>query len=248
MKVEYVKTSRDLIIFRLSGKYITISCDSCGAVGFNPLDKVKVDGRRLGRYLARVALMETLSAGAHPVACALSLAINPDHQLDMLVEGVKCELKAADAESIPLILSSEKNFSVEQTGVGISVVGVAERLKIRKAHRGDLVIAVGRPCTGIEVLQAEERCETATLRDLAKLLRMRSIHEVIPVGSQGILHEAKVLAEDSDLEFKLKKDVKVDVKRSAGPSTVILIAAETNIAEKLPKILGKPVEVVGRLM
>lgn len=245
--MECVRTRRDLIIFKLSGKYVTVSCDSCGAVGFNPLDKVKVDGGRLGKHLARVVLMETLSAGAQPTACTLSLAINPGHQLDELVEGVKCELKAVGAGDIPLIMSSEKNFPVKQTGVGISLIGVTKSLRIRRARHGDVVVAVGRPYTGIEVLQAEERRETASLQDLAKLLRLRFVHEVIPVGSQGILHEAKVMAEDSNLKFKLKKDVKVDVKRSAGPSTVILAATERNLAEKLPKILGKPVEVIGWL-
>ena len=244
--VEFIETPRDLIILKLAGTYLTVSCDSCGGIGFHPLDAIKVEGRVLGKFLARVALMETLSVNAKPLAYSLTLPINPGSTLKEVLAGVQEEFRAAGLTGkVRFILSTEKNFPVRQTGAGITILGFARKLKIGKVKSGDLLVAVGRPCIGHEVLKAEAKNQTANLKDLNRLLKMDFVHEVIPVGSKGILHEAKVLAKGSGLRFKLFPRLAVDVKKPAGPSTVILAAVDGNSIEALEKTVNKPLARVG---
>jgi hypothetical protein len=187
--VEFVETPRDLIVLKFAGAYLTLSCDSCGGIGFHPLNAIKIEEKVLGRFLARVALMETLSVNAKPLACSLTLPINPGPSLKEVLAGVRREFRAAGLKTgeVKFILSTEKNFPVRQTGAGITVLGVARNLKIGKVKSGDLLVAVGRPCVGREVLKAETKNQIANLKDLGKLLKMGFVHEVIPVGSKGIL-------------------------------------------------------------
>ncbi|MHC1589785.1 MAG: alpha-ribazole kinase [Candidatus Hecatellaceae archaeon] len=244
--VKFIETPRDLIILKLAGTYLTVSCDSCGGIGFHPLDAIKVEGRVLGSFLARVALMETLSVNAKPLACSLTLPINPGSALKEVLAGVQGEFKAAGLTGkVRFILSTEKSFPVRQTGAGITVLGFARKLKIGKVKGGDLLVAVGRPCVGREVLKAETKNQIANLKDLGKLLKMSFVHEVIPVGSKGILHEARVLAKGSGLRFKPFPRLAVDVRKPAGPSTVILAAVDKNSVENLEKTISKPLAKVG---
>ncbi|WP_309493334.1 hypothetical protein [Candidatus Hecatella orcuttiae] len=242
----FVETLRDLIVLRINKTYLTVSCDSCGGVGFNPLDTLKVKGVVLGRFLARVALMETLSVNAQPLACSLTLSINPSPAWKGFLAGVHGEFKAAGlkAYDVKFILSSEKNFPVRQTGVGITILGATRSLKIGRVERGDLLVAVGKPHVGREVLKAETGREIADLRDLNKLLKTSFVHEIIPVGSQGILHEAKVLAKSSGLNFKPFKST-INLKKPAGPSTVILAAVEENKMRDLAEHANKPLTRIG---
>lgn len=247
MEAKFVKTLRDLIVFRIAETYLTVSCDSCGGIGFHPLDAVKVDGKILGKFLARVALMETLSINARPFICSLTFSINPSPVMKEVLGGVQEEFKTAGLKKgdVKFIFSSEKNFPVRQTGVGITVLGITRNLKIGRVESGDLLIAVGKPYVGHEVLQAEANREIAELKDLNKLLKMNFIHELIPVGSRGILHEAKVLAKSSGLNFKLFGKPAINLKKSAGPSTVILAAVRKDRVDMLTKSINKPLESIG---
>ncbi|MEM3073051.1 MAG: hypothetical protein QW172_06320, partial [Candidatus Bathyarchaeia archaeon] len=72
-------------------------------------------------------------------------------------------------------------------------------------------------------------------------------HEVIPVGSKGIIHEAETLAQDSCLDLKLETEPDVDLNKSAGPSTVLLATAHPSALRRLRKKFRKPMSIVGRL-
>jgi hypothetical protein len=140
----------------------------------------------------------------------------------------------------------EKTVTVEQTGIGITVVGLASKnnLKIGLSKPDDLIVAVGRPSVKDEVLPAEERGEIADLEDLLMLMSCDFVHEVIPVGSQGIMHEVNVLAKDSDLRAKLELP-EVETKRSAGPATAVVVTISKNALSKLSGLINKPIQVIG---
>jgi len=146
-----------------------------------------------------------------------------------------------------MIGSMEKTVAVEQTGIGVTVVGLASKnkLKIGLSKPDDLIVAVGIPSVKDKVLPAEERGEIADLEDLLTLMSCDFVHDVIPVGSQGIMHEVNVLARDSRLNVKLSEKPEVEAKRSAGPATAVVVTVSKNALSKLSGLINKPIRVIG---
>ncbi|MFA5366123.1 MAG: AIR synthase related protein, partial [Candidatus Bathyarchaeia archaeon] len=164
-----IKTARDVSIFEINSETVmVVGCDSAGGIGPKPLDKIKVSGYVLGRFTARVALMEVLAVGATPVCITDTLGVEPNPTGSEIVEGIKSETKRAGLdESLIVIGSMEKIVPVEQTGIGVTVVGLAHKNKLKLGHSqpDDLIVAVGRPSVKDEVLTAEERGEIADMND-----------------------------------------------------------------------------------
>ncbi|PVX26635.1 MAG: hypothetical protein CW716_05620 [Candidatus Bathyarchaeum sp.] len=243
-----IRTARDISVFEInSDSVMVVGCDSAGGIGPKPLDKVKVSGYTLGRFTARVALMEVLAVGATPVCLTNTLGVEPDPTGFEILEGIKSEIQLAGLEgSLAVIGSMEKTVAVEQTGIGITVVGLAPKnnLKIGLSKPDDLIVAVGCPSVKDEVLPAEERGEIADLTDLLKLMGCSFVHDVIPVGSQGMLHEVNVLSEDAGLRAKLKSPEAV-TKKSAGPATTVLVTVPKNALNELSGLINKPIHVIG---
>lgn len=243
-----IKTARDVSVFEVSNdSVIVVGCDSAGGIGPKPLDKIKVSGYTLGRFTARVALMEVLAVGAKPVCLTNTLSVEPDPTGSEILEGIISEVQVARLDrSLVIIGSMEKTVTVEQTGIGITVVGLASKnnLKIGLSKPDDLIVAVGVPSVKDEVLPAEERGEIADLEDLLMLMSCDFVHEVIPVGSQGIMHEVNVLAKDSGLRAKLELP-EVEAKRSAGPATAVVVTISKNALSKLSGLINKPIQVIG---
>ena len=247
-----LRTIRDVLIFQLDrGKALVIGCDSAGAIGPKPLDIVKVDAHTLGKITARVALMEVLSTGAKPVCVVDALSVEPEPTGKEILAGVRDEAKKAGLDpELAVMGSSEKNFAVKQTGIGVTVIGIIDTalLKIGVSKPEDIVVAVGVPCVGDEVLHAEKLGKTANVSDVLTLRELNFVHEIIPVGSEGVTREIRILAESSKLNFKFEKQTRVDVKKSAGPATVLLASLpEANLVE-VKRAINKPITVVGRLL
>jgi hypothetical protein len=194
--------------------------------------------------------METLSVGARPVCLANTLTVEPRPTGVQIIRGIRDEVRNAGLNSrIVMTYSTEKNILVRQTGLGVTVLGIVESksLKVGRCKSGDAVVAVGLPHVGTEVLPAERDRLIVNTRDVGTLLDSRLVKEVIPVGSQGILHEARTIAEDSSLKFTLRSHPDVDVRKSAGPATAILCACPGSRVRELSAFIKKPVHLVGRL-
>jgi hypothetical protein len=245
-----IKTGRDVLLFRLNKEHImVVSCDSAGGIGPKPLDRVKVDGYTVGKFTARVALMETLSVGANPLCLMNTLAVEPRPTGIQIIKGIRGEIRYARLNSqIAMRESTEKNVLVRQTGVGVTVIGTAtpRSLKIKRCRSSDNVFAVGLPHVGNEVLLGEKLGRIADTRDVRKLLNLDFVHEIIPVGSQGILREAQTIAEDSNLRFILRRGLAFDVRKSAGPATVVLCACHHSYLKQLSRFIEKPVNLIGK--
>ena len=241
-----IKTARDVSVFEINPNTVmVVGCDSAGGIGPKPLDEVKVNGYTLGRFTARVSLMEVLAVGATPVCLTNTLGVEPNPTGLEIVEGIRSEI-ARLGHSLTIIGSMEKIVSVQQTGIGVSVVGLTEKtgLKIGLSEPEDLIVAIGRPSVKNDVLPAEERGEIADLGDLLKLISSDFVHDVIPVGSQGIMHEVNVLASDSNLCAKLEMP-DVEANCSAGPATAILVSISKNALNSLRGLISKPMRVIG---
>ena len=243
-----IETARDVSVFEVTPNLVmVVGCDSAGGIGPKPLDKVKVSGYTLGRFTARVTLMEVLAVGALPVCLTNTLSVEPDPTGHEILDGIKREVQLAQLDgSLVLNGSTEKTVDVEQTGIGVTVVGFAPKneLKMGLSQPDDLIAAVGCPSVTDEVLPAEERGEIADLEDLLKLMSCDFVHEAIPVGSQGITCEANVLARDSGLRANIKLP-ESEAKKSAGPATALLVAISKNALSELCRLINKPIRVIG---
>jgi hypothetical protein len=246
-----IKTNRDLLLFQLpNDQLLAVACDSSGGIGPKPLDKLKVSGHILGKFTARAALMEVLAVGATPICIVDALGVEAKPTGAEILEGIQEEAKLAGLDpQLAVTGSTEKNMVVEQTGIGVTVIGTCKKaeLSIGGSQSGDMVAAIGLPCVGAEVLEAEKEGKIAGTTDLIKLRKLAFIHEIIPVGSTGVLHELQTLAEGADLNYKLLNQTAVDIQKSAGPSTVLLASLKEAHLPSLQQATNKPITIIATL-
>ena len=230
---------------------MVIACEAAGGIGPKPLDKVKVEGYTIGRFSARVALMEVLSVGASPFCLvdALSVEMNPTGK--EIIKGViSSAVEVGLDPKFAVTGGTENNFQVEQTGIGVTVIGFVRKdlLRIGTSQLGDMVVAVGVPCVGVEVLEGDKEGKIADLDDLLTLLKLDFIHEIISVGSEGIVHEIKVLAKSSNLDYKIDNHSSIDLEKSAGPASVVLFTLPQSKLNEVKKKIKKPLRILGQLV
>ncbi len=213
------------------------------------MDALKVHPSVVGRFTARVALMEVISVGARPISLSVALCVEPIPAGREIMNGVRHELRASRFEDIAVVQSSEKNFPVKQTSVGTMVNGIVEDrfLKIGKCKHNDSLIAVGNPEVGREVIEGERTGSITNLNDAIDLLDLPYVHEIIPVGSRGISREASTIATDSRLHFYPARNPTVNVKKSAGPATVIICAIDPVKWSELNEAIDKPLSFIGKV-
>lgn len=243
---------RDALIKPLFGsRFLVVGCDSSGAVGSKTWDLIKVEGEVLGKFIVRTALMEVLAVGAKPLCVACGLGVEPDPSGNRILDGVRTEMRKAglDPES-DLVVSTEKNFQTNQTGIGVAAVGIAQKRKllVGKSKKGDIAVGIGLPSVGLEVLENEREGAIADLDDLLRLLSLDFVHGIIPAGSRGILKEAEVLAMESKLQLMLCGNPPVNLYKSAGPSTVLIATMRKNHFEEIKAMFKKPAYIIATLV
>jgi len=111
-----------------------------------------------------------------------------------------------------------------------------------------LIVAIGKPKVGDEVIPAEARGEIANLKDVTSLARKAFVHDIVPVGSFGITHEAKMLAYSIGRQLKIDENTKIDLNKSAGPATVVLTTIDREKLDELTFFIRKPINVVGEIL
>jgi hypothetical protein len=247
-----LKTNRDLLLFELSnGEVLVVGCDSAGGIGPKPLDKIKVDGYTLGKFTARAALMEVLSVGAKLVCVVDALGVEAEPTGNEILNGIRDEAEKAGLDrKLAVTGSTEKNIVVDQTGLGVTVIGICKKsqLRIGTSLPNDIVVAIGIPSVGEEVLPAEKEGKIAETTDILKLQNAGFIHEIIPVGSTGATHELKTLAKGSGLKHKIIPQQKVNLTKSAGPTTTILVSLTKPDLIELRQLINKPQTAIAKLI
>jgi len=237
---------RDLTVLDLpEGDRVLIACDAAGGIGPKEMDRVQVPGYVLGRFTARVALMEVIAGGGRPVALVNACSVEPDPTGREIMRGVLDEAALAGLGPDAVTGSFEKNVSTVQTGLGVTALALSEG-PFRSPAAGDLVVAVGRPKVGPEV--SLEDPEIADLPTVARLAREPAIHDVLPVGSRGIAGELRDLAATAGLSPELlAPEPGWDLEKSAGPGTCCLVAVAPSALPALALTLAQPWAVVARL-
>jgi len=229
-------------------QYLVASCDSCGAIGMKDLDALKIAESITGRLTTRVALLEILATGAVPQMMTVAISNEPHPTGDKLLEGVKEELESAGLATLPMSISTEKNMFTQQTGLGISVIGVTEKqqLRIGTTQVGDDVYCLGLPKVGPEINTPED-AEIVQVKDLQSLLDISGIHDIVPVGSRGIRTEAQQLATSVNCRLIVNPSCLLDFEKSAGPSTCLIFSSAPPLALDLSSagFLRLPLTKVG---
>lgn len=250
-QIAYTRRGDVSILKVPTGHAIVAGSTSSGAVGPKELDKVKVNGRMLGKFLARVALMDVTATGAFPMLLSVTLGVEKDPTGNEILEGIRKEARTIGLDPNQVLMEkTEDNFATSQTGAGLTVVGFAneEELRIGKTCPGDLIVAIGKPKVGDEVISAEARGEIAELKNVTQLSQRKYVHDILPVGGFGIASEARMMAYGVGRQLKLIEVKGLDLTKSAGPATVILATIDKEKLEDLSTLIPKPIKVVGEIL
>ena len=113
---------------------------------------------------------------------------------------------------------------------------------------GDLIVAIGRPKVGDEVIAAEARGEIADLKNVMQLTQRKYVHDIAAVGGFGIASEAKMMAYGVGRQVKLFDVAGLDLNKTAGPATVVLATIDKDRLEDLTSLFSKPINVVGEIL
>ena len=250
-QITYTRRGDVSILKVHTGHAIIVGSTSSGGIGPKTMDKVKVQGRVLGKFLARVALMDVAAAGAFPLLLSITLGVEKEPAGREILEGIRneCRVLGLDPDQV-LMENTEDNVETIQTGAGVTVIGFANEGDIRlgKTSPGDLVVAIGKPKVGDEVLPAEVKGEIADLKNVTLLSQKNFVHDIVPVGTFGIAYEAKMMAHGVGRQLKFEETKEIDLTKSAGPATVVLITINPEKLDELKLIVRKPISVVGEIL
>ncbi len=250
-QITYTRRGDVSILKVPTGHAIVAGSTSSGAVGPKIMDKVKVDGRVLGKFLARVALMDVIATGAFPLLLSVTLGVEKEPTGNEILEGIRREARTLGLDPNQVLMeNTEDNFETVQTGVGLTVVGFAneDELRLGKTSPGDLIVAIGKPKVGDEVILAEAKGEIADLKNVTQLSQKKYVHDIAAVGTFGIADEARMMAFGVGRQLKLAEVKGLDLNKSAGPATVVLVTVGKENLEDLTSLISKPINVVGEIL
>lgn len=245
-----VQRIRDLLIVNCGSYQLVVACDSNASVGNKPRDHLAWPPRDTGFVASKVPLMEVIAAGAEPLILINNLCVEINPTGLEILRGIEDACKTL--RRAPIITGSdETNMPTVQTGVGVTVIGVAaaDALRLGGSRAGDKVYAVGAPLgpvKGEDAFYEETAWNVFSLKTLSSLLEMPSVHEVLPVGSKGLAYEFAQLAKVAGLSMAVAKDVAIDMQRSGGANAVALVSAAGD-APFPPSIGTVPVTCLGWL-
>jgi len=250
-QITYTRRGDVSILKVPTGHAIVAGSTSSGAVGPKIMDKVKVDGRVLGKFLARVALMDVIATGAFPLLLSVTLGVEKEPTGNEILEGIRREARTLGLDpNQALMENTEDNFETVQTGAGLTVIGFAneDELRLGKTSPGDLIVAVGKPKVGDEVILAEAKGEIADLKNVTQLSQKKYVHDIVAVGTFGIADAARMMAYGVGRQLKLAEVKGLDLNKSAGPATVVLVTVGKENLEDLTSLISKPINVVGEIL
>lgn len=143
-------------------------------------------------------------------------------------------------------------METNQTGMGITVLGICmeKELKIGKSLNNDLIVALGEPKVGSEVIDAlkANARSIVMVEDVQKLSKMVFVHEIVTVGHDGIKGSLEMMQSIAGYKYRMDEGMDIDIEKSAGPSTVVLITVEGKNMEMVKKSVKKLVQVIGRIL
>lgn len=246
-----IKKHRDLTLIDINqDQFLVISCDSLGGIGDKEHDVVKTSPQLSGYYTTQVSLMEVLSFGAKPITIVNTLSVEMEDTGRKIIDGIIEALEPLDFDISNLVTgSTEENIPVTTTGMGMTTIGIIDKRNWEKprTYPGLIAVVVGQPKVGNEVLADKGK----TIMNISRLLKLKEknyIKEILPVGSKGILYELEQLAQTNNINFELEGNINIDLKKTAGPSTCVIISMEEDKYEELKEEFPIPVNKIGKFI
>lgn len=233
---------RDVVVIPFDDRLeLVVACDNSGAIGTKPHDIVAVSYSTVSYYSFRVAYMECVSAGAVPFSVVLYNFCGDD-AWGSLKAGIEKGIGELGLDDLAVTGSTETNFSLNQSAVGITVLGKREKKKetpLRFTERTKVAV-IGKPLVGKEVM--ESGGDVAPLQLFQWFSRQEKVLAILPVGSKGILHELRELFPSGILQFSCE----LGMKKSAGPSTCFIVVYDETAEDVIRVQSGRfyqPVQV-----
>jgi len=231
-----VERIRDTSILNLKDFYVVIASTSSGAIGQKERDKIKIDEKTLGKIMARCVLTKIISLGVEPVILISNFSVEYNPTGMKIFEGI---LEEGEKTGVTEMIKghTEENFKTDQTSLSIVGIGVTKKkkLKFKLSSQKDCVFILGEPKVGYEVVKSN-------LTDIKMLKKIREIfyvHDMIPVGNGGVKQQILEFSNVLDYEIKLIDDLDIDINKSAGPSTTILITIDRRYMAEFDNLCRK---------
>lgn len=239
---------RDIVTIRLNDEEtLVLASDNSGGIGEKQADTVRVPYNVVGYYSFRVAVMECMAARATPVSVVIHNFCG-DSGWGALTAGIQKGIDELAFDEIQLTGSTESNFTLLQSAVGMLVIG-------KRANSVDdewlfdhhkKVAVIGSPLVGDEVIDQADLVAPLTLFQWC--CNQSGIEMILPIGSKGILYELNQLFQGQS-ELLTEKDVagEIDIRKSSGPATCFIIAYDQNIEGKISAMAGglfHPLEIL----
>lgn len=246
---------RDLLYFRTDETTaVAVACDSDGGLGPKPHDRYPCPAYQLGRFAARVPLLETLAAGGRPIMLVDTLSVELEPTGLEIIRGVIDEAALGGLDRDAVTGSTEDNIPTVSTGVGVTVVGVAgiDALRPGSSEAGSAVLLVGHPRSGPDDDVTVDDPEILSVPAMQALAGLQHVQEILPVGSRGVHHECGVLADSSQLVFREGGGWPVPREQPGGPGTTCVAAVggegdPEQVAHDVAEAVGLPVWAIGWL-
>ncbi|NHZ85301.1 MAG: hypothetical protein GWP19_05410 [Planctomycetia bacterium] len=242
---------RDLTKIALTKEYsLIIAVDSDGGIGSLEGDTIKCDPYQLGRFAMRVPLLELLSCGASPLAAFDMLTIPMKGPGEEIVKGIRDELKQAGLKNdFPFSGSTEDNVPTIMTGVGTTIIGLVHNDDFLPGNSrpGDSIVCVGIPKSAPEDIILLEDKDIVNQKDILNILNVEGVHEILPIGSKGIDNEAQQLAQLASVEVDLDYSTSINIIKSGGPSTCVIVACLPDTVTIIKNTVNVPVINIGKI-
>lgn len=199
--------------FNSNNQEFIVTIDNAVGIGQKEYDHIQVPYDILSYFTLRTAYIDNITSYGKPNCIILANGCG-DESHKSLMKGID-RFKTETNINIPVISSSESNFKILQSSLSVTVIG-EKKLPNKKAEFRDSKYAViGKPLVGNEVI--EDIHSVVNIDLIAKLLKLPSVLNVIPIGSKGI-------QATFNKNFGNKKiNCFLDVYKSAGPSTAVII-------------------------
>lgn len=210
------------------GNGLIITTDNSGGIGEKPGDLVAVPDRLTAFFAARVALLEQWAAHAEPISILLH-NFSGSTSWEKYVEGIHDLFTEAGLQTPPISGSSETNMTLLQSAMAVTIIGRTIEQPIGEEVQW---FTYGTPLVGNEVLDRAD--EVASLRVLKEAMEIGLIQQLWPVGSRGILEEVRTMTSDETAKIESE----LDITKTAGPSTVVLLAIPTTKREEAKTFFG----------
>lgn len=226
---------RDLLLIPLTEKEnLVIASDNSGSIGMKDGDEVQVPYKTVAYYSFRVAVMECISAGAEPFAVVVQNFCGDEAWAELL-QGIEKGMRDLGKMDIKITGSTESNFALNQSAIGISVL--AKRMANKKIDAltydtQTCIAVIGSPLVGQEVMAKEE--QVVPMSVFRQVCALEGV-VTIPVGSKGILHELNTLFENTSFTEENVGST-LPLLKSSGPSTCFVAVFPKEILHKIKAV------------